>query len=781
MSGPINIGVSIPRKESLDKVTGAAKYTDDTIIPGMLHAKLLTSPYAHANIKSINIEAALKVKGVKSIITGDYCKVLFGANVEDRPPIAEGKVRYFGEPVAMVVANSEQEAMEAIELIKVEYEKLPAINSVNEAIKTDAPLIHPDLSKYACVVDFANPKENTNIASQIKIRKGDMAKAWLESDVVVESSFTMPQSDHLAMETRNARVQILPDGHVIIYTSSQAPFHVKQIISKKYNIPEGNLIVRVPFVGGGFGGKACIQLETLAYLASKSVGGKMVKIANTREEDIRMSPCKIGLEASLKIGATKDGMIKALECTYLVDCGAYSDTAPTMAKAIAVNCTGPYNIENVYCDSFCVYTNHTFATSYRSFGHVSFTFCIERLLDKLAVALGIDMLELRIKNAISPGNFSPTQVKITQSNTGCLQRCLKKLKQVINWRPENIIETNGDMVHAKGISCFWKTSDSPSNATSGAILTFNKDGSINLNCGAVEIGPGMKTTAAQILAKRMNMDVSRIHVFMGVDTEVSPRHWKTVASMTTFMVGRAVLRAAEDLIKQLTKTASIAMKCPEEDLEVSNEKVFLKDDPSIYIAFKDLVYGFSYANGIAIGDQIIGRGSYVMRHITELNKETGKGKPGPSWTVGAQAVEIEYNPKNYSYRILKAVTVIDAGKIINPKAAKGLIMGGMSMGLGLASREEFLYDDEGILQNTSLRTYKPMHFGENPEYIVDFIETPQIDGPYGARGLGEHGIIGIPAAFATALSLAAESDFLKIPITPEVIWQTKTGGKYDTL
>lgn len=781
MSGPINIGVSIPRKESLDKVTGAAKYTDDLTTPGMLYAKLLTSPHAHANIKSINIEAALKSKGVKSIITGDYFPTQCGANIEDRPPLAKEKVRYFGEPIAIAVASSEEEAARALKLIKVEYEQLPVVNSVNQAVKPDAPLIHPNLSKYTCIVNFANPKENSNIATQVKIRKGNMAKGWADSDVVVESSFTMPKSDHLAMETRNAKAQILPDGRVIIYTSSQAPFHVKQVISKHYNISEGNIIVRVPLVGGAFGGKACVQLELLAYLASKSVGGKMVKIANTREEDMVTSPSKIGLEANLKIGASKDGMIKALECTYLVDCGAYTDTSPTMTKAIAVDCTGPYNIENVSCDSLCVYTNHTYATSYRSFGHVSFTFCIERLLDKLAAALKIDMFDLRRKNAISPGNFSPTQVKITESNTGSLQKCLDKLRQIINWNPANIIEINGDIIHTKAISCFWKTSDSPSNAVSGVILTFNKDGSINLNCGAVEIGPGMKTAAAQILAKRMNMDVSRIHVFMGVDTQISPEHWKTVASVTTFMVGKSVLKAAEDLIKQLISIASIAMKCPVEDLEVANEKVFLKDDPDVYISFKDLVHGFSYTNGISIGGQIIGKGSYMVRHITELNKENGKGKAGPFWTVGAQAVEIEYNPKNYTYRILKAATVIDAGKVINPKIVRGLIMGGMNMGLGIASREEFLYNDEGIVQNTSLRTYKLIRFGETPEYIVDFIETPQIDAPYGARGLAEHGIIGIPAAFATALSLAAESEFLKIPITPEVIWQAKTGGKYDTL
>ncbi|WP_315117704.1 xanthine dehydrogenase family protein molybdopterin-binding subunit [uncultured Clostridium sp.] len=774
------IGVSTPRKEAWDKVTGAAKYNGDTTIPGTLYAKMLTSTHAHAIIKSIDISEASKVTGVQAIITGDYFPVLSGSVIEDRPPIARDRVRYFGEPVAVVVANSEREAMKAIQLIKVDYDPLPVVNSIDDSIKPDATLIHENLGQYHCPVKDVYPQPNSNIADHVKIRKGDINRGWGESDVVVELSFSLPQSDHLAMETRNAEAEILPDGNVIIYTSSQAPFSVKKRLSKLYNIPEGNIIVRVPLVGGAFGGKATVNLEFIAYLASRAVGGRRVKIANSREEDIASSPCKIGTKAKLKIGATKDGLIKALECTYHVDCGAYADTGPRMAKAIAVDCTGPYNIENVWCDAISVYTNHTYVTSYRGFGHTAFTFSIERILDKLASTIGIDPLELRMKNAIFPGCFSPTQDKITLSNTGNLGSCILRLKEIINWQEGRRIETDSGTVRAKGMSCFWKTSDSPTNASSGAILTLNSDGSINLNFSAVEIGPGMRTTMAQILAEKMRMDINKIHVTMNVDTQISPKHWKTVASMTTFMVGNAVIKAAEDLMQQLRELGAIVLKCTSEDLDVKEEKVYLKDDPDIYVSFKDLVYGYEYPGGTSIGGQMIGRGSYIMKHLTKLDKETGKGKAGASWTVGAQAVEIEYDPIKYTYRILKAVTVIDVGKVINPKTARGLIMGGMSMGLGLATREEFLYSQSGILKNTSLRSYKLIRFGENPEYTVDFIETPQIDAPFGARGMGEHGILGIPAAFVNAISLAAGVDFNELPISPEVIWKAKTGGKYDT-
>ena len=775
------IGVSTIRKEAWDKVTGTGKYNGDTLTPETLHGRILTSTHAHAIIKSINIEEALKSKGVQAIITGDYTPVLVGSIINDRPPIAKDKVRYFGEPMAIVVANSEQEAAKALKLIKIEYEPLPIVNSISDALKPNAPLVHENLGYYYCPDTRVYPVSHTNIADHVKIRKGNMEVAWGESDIVIESEFFLPQSDHLAMETRNSNAQILPNGNTIIHTSTQGPFAVKEEISTQYQSSEGNVIVRVPLVGGGFGGKASVQMEFLAYLASSAVGGRMVRMASPREEDISTWPSNIGTKAKLKLGATNDGKIKALECLYYVDCGAYTGTGPRMAKSMATNCSGPYNIENIHCDSYSIYTNHCYVTSYRGFGHVQLTFPIERIIDKLALALNMDPFDIRMKNAITEGDTSPTQAKITLSNVGNLKACLNKLKESINWEEGQLIKTEKNTIIAKGISCFWKSPNSPTNATSGAVITLNADGSINLNFGATEIGPGMKTTLAQILAEKMKMDINDIHVYMDVDTQISPKHWKTVASMTTFMVGNAVINAADDLIRQLKEVGAAALKCSPDDLDIEEQKVYSKDDPTKFIGFKNLVHGYKYPNGESIYGQMIGKGNYIMKQLTKLDKETGIGKPAVSWSVGAQAVEIEYNPKNYSYRLRKAATVIDIGKAINPKAAKGVIMGGMSMGLGLATREEFVYNSMGILENTSLRTYKLLRFGENPEYIVDFVETPDTNAPFGIRGIAEHGILGMPSAFANALSLAAEAEFDTLPISPESIWKTKTGGKYDTI
>lgn len=770
------LGKDILRKEAWSKVTGAAKYTDDIIEPEALCAKLVTSTHAHARILSIDISRASDMPGVKAVLTGNNTDFLCGPLLRDRPPIAKDKARYFGEPVAMVVADNEQNAKAAVASILVQYEPLPVINTIADAVKPEPVLIHENVTGYRIMEDNVYPIENSNICSLCKIRRGDMQKGWSESEVMVECTFKLPQSDHAAMETRTAGCQILPDGRVIIKSSTQAPFTVKEEISEYFDIPQGSVIVQVPFVGGGFGGKASVQLEILAYMASKAADGKCVRLAGTREEDMVTSPCHMGLEAAIKLGAKRDGRITAAQMTYHLDCGGYSEIGPRVAKAIAVDCAGPYNIENIYCDSYTVYTNHPYTTSFRGFGHTSHAFCLERMIDKLAWELQIDPFQIRLVNAIKEGDLTPTQAKVTLSNTGNFTECLNRLKTLINWNEGIRIEENNNLIRAKGIGCFTKTSDSNTNAASSAVLNFNKDGSVNLTCGVVEIGPGMKTTMAQILAEKMKMNVGRIFVKIDVDTESMPSHWKTVASMTTILAGRAVLSAAEDAVHQLLSLGGVIMKCPPGDLEVADERVYVRSDPSIYVSFADMVHGYKYPNGNSIIGPIIGRGSYIMNHLTPLDAETGYGKAGLSWTVGAQAVEVEYDTRQHTYRLLKAATVIDAGKVLNPKTARGIIMGGMCMGLGLGSSEEFLYDMDGLVQSTSFRTYKMLRYGETPEYLVELAETPQIDTPFGARGISEHGIIGIPAALANALSAAAQLDITEIPITPERIWMKKAGG-----
>ncbi|WP_243638653.1 xanthine dehydrogenase family protein molybdopterin-binding subunit [Lucifera butyrica] len=770
------MGKDISRIESNDKITGNAKYNADYTAPNLLYSKIVTSPYAHAEIISIDTGDAAKAPGVQAVLTGEYFTGLYGQILGDRPVLAAGKVRYYGEPVALVVAYSELEAIQAALRIKVEYRPLTVVNSLAAALKPDTPLIHENLGFYSHVVPEVYPEPGSNIAHRVKIRKGNMEQGWAKSEVIVEGQVVLPQSDHAAMETRSAIVEILQDGRIIVHSATQGPFAVKHLMSTLFSLDMGKIIVKTGLVGGSFGAKTTVQAELLAYLGSRAAGGRPVKVTNTREEDIISAPGHIGVEAIIKLGATKAGKIMAAEMIYFLDCGAYTDSSPTMAKAIAGACTGPYKVLNVQCDAVAVYTNHPYVTAYRGFGHGELTFAVERMMDKLAAALEMDPLELRLLNAIAPGDSSPTREKLYASNLGNVTACIQKLKGLIRWEEGQVTRVGKNLIRAKGLGCFWKTSSSPVNAISGAILSMNRDGSINLNCGVVELGQGTKTALAQIAAEKLNMDIDKIHVAMEVNTEVCPEHWKTVASKSTYMAGRAVLEAANELIRELKSVGAIALRCPPEDLAVGNSRVHLNYDPGFYVEFKDIAHGFRYPNGNAMGGQIMGRGSYIMTRLSTLDPSTGYGKPGPGWTVGCQAVEVELDSRDFTYKILRAATVIDVGKAINPKNVRCVLRSGMCMGLSLASREELVFDQDARVLNPQLRTYKLIRFGEQPEYLIELVETPQLDAPYGQRGVGEHGLIGMPAALANALSAAAGTDLDRLPLTPEAIWKAKIGG-----
>lgn len=775
------VNKNITRKDAWEKVTGKAQYTDDLPEAGILYARLLTSTQAHASIRQIDISKALEVQGVKSILTGAEHKELYGPLVLDRPALAKDVVRYAGEPVALVVAQDAAAAELAVRLIDVDYKPLPVILTPSQALAEGAELVHKQTNGYKKVMTDIYPEAGTNIASRYQIKKGNASKEFEKCDVIVQQQFCLPPSDHLAMEVRAAQAEISADGNILITTSSQAPYVVRKQIAEAFLIPSGKIQVKVPFVGGGFGGKAPVFLEILAFLASRSVGGKPVRLTIPREQDMASAPCRIGLEANIKIGSDRNGIIQAAEMTYWLDCGAYTDISPYMTKASAVDCTGPYHIENLSCQAFCVYTNHTYATSYRGFAHESVTFCVERVMDMIARKCGIDPLEFRIKNAIHPESKTPSQVLCTDSLIGNLTKCLNKVKRLSEWDSGNAVPIKENTVRAKGIACLWKTENPPTNAISGAFITFNPDGSVNLNTGVVEMGAGGQTHLAQILAERLRMDPGQVNVVMPVDTRIAPEHWKTVASLTEYMAGNAVLRAADDLICQLCSNGAQAFGCDPEEIEVANGRVFSRKNPEQFIAFKDIVQGYQSKSGESIGEPVLGRGGFMLKGLSMLDPETGKGKTGPSWTLGAQVVEVEADLKTCSYRIISASTVMDVGKVINPNLMRSVIAGGMAMGISMASREALVYNNRGIPKAPNLRTYKLMHIGQEPDYRVDFVETPENEAPYGVRSYAEHGIIGIPAALGNALSAAFGKEFLSLPLTPERIWHKCKEDMHDSI
>ncbi len=765
------LGTSPRRPDGLNKATGKLQYIQDSVEPGCLHAMLHVSTAAHGIIRSVDLGEALQVPGVVAILTGEDCGVKMGGQIQDMPLLARETVRYCGEPVALVVAREYWQAQRAAACIRVIYEPLPVINSPGEALDPYAAPVHPHMAEYKQTVSDLHPAFNTNIVHHAKIRKGNMAEGWAASKVTVEGHFTLPQCAHGYMETRCAAAQIMGDGTVVIETASQAPHAIRIALAESFDLTQGQVEVISFHLGGAYGGKVNGHPEMLAYLASRAVGGKKTALHFTREQCFTSVGCKIGADCTLKIGATREGKIMALEATYHLDTGAYADSGPRMTYAAATSTGELYAIGHIQCDALCIYTNHVYATSFRGFGHEISIFCMERMMDKLAAALKMDGTALRMLNMVKPGDTSTTQVRYTQSNLGSPMDCLNKAMEMIHWDEGTVTQAQGDTVRAKGIACISKTSSSPTDAGSAAVILFCPDGSINVNCGVVECGQGFAATIKQILAEKLKMDPGGIFVKEQIDTRVAPEHWKTVASMSNFLAGNAVLSVTEDAISQLKRKAAIALGCQECHLQVGGGRVYQVSDPDVYMEIKHLTGGLKLKNDTAIGGHIIGRGSYIMEHLTSLDPETGRGRSGPYWTVGAQAVEIEYNKRTCEFRLLKAVTAVDAGKVVHYAISRGQITGGMHMGLSTATREHFTYDDSAKLLDTSFRTYKLLHFAQNPAYEVAFLETPNLDGPYGLRGIGEHGVLGMAPALANALTLAMGKEMDDLPLQFEKLWQ----------
>ncbi len=777
MKAERDIGKSLGRDDAEEKTRGRTRFADDHPRPGVLHAAVLASPHAAARIVSIDTRAAAAAAGVRGVFTGADWDALIGLYMGDKPPLARGVVRHHGEPVAAVVADDEASALAALRLIEVNYEPLPPIKSPREALASGAPVLHPDLASYRRIPAIL-PEGGTNVANRTRIRKGEPEAAFKGAAVTVEGRVSFPPGDHVAMEPRAVEAEIKANGRIVVRSSTQSPFGVRTLLAKAFGIPEGKIRVIAPPVGGGFGGKAGIQLEPLAYLLSKALGGRAVRLVNSREADLISSPGRPGLEARVALAADAEGNLRGADIELLFDSGGYADYAVNVSRAAGYACTGPYRVNAVKADSLCVYTNHPFATAYRGFGHIELSFATERAMDLLAAKLKMDPAELRLRNAIRAGDTVPTGAVLDRS-TGDLPACIRAVMARLDWSAGIRFETEAKggrkVVRAKGIACFWKAPAIPTFTDAGAVLYFAEDGSVSLVTGIVEIGQGTHTGLRQIVAEALAMDPLKVRVVGEVDTDSAPHDWTTAASRSLFMAGRAALAAVEDAKAQIRRIAAAPLRCAEEDLEVAGGRVFLRDEIDVGLPLEKVVLGYVYPDGVSIGGPVIGRGSYIARHLTGLDPETGAGRPGLEWTLGAEGVEAEVEPATGRFRILKAACCMDVGKLVNPDIARAQIVGAMGMGIGFATREAFVFDSQERVQNASLRDFKILRFGEEPEYFVDFVETPQGDGPYGARGLGEQGIIGMPNAVASALSRAVGYDFAALPITAEALWKAARG------
>ena len=770
------VGKSVPRVDVYEKVTGAAVFADDIQFgPGMYHGRLVRSPHAHALIKRIVPSKALELPGVKAVVTGKDVNARIGLYLIDRPILAIDRVRVVGEPVAGVVATSDEIADEAARLVfnKVEYEELPAVFDPVEAAQPDAPLLHPDLGEYE-VANFIFPQPGTNISEHFKLRKGDVESAWPRCAAIVEGTFRLPQIQHVPIEPHVAVALWETSGEVTLWTCSQSPFAQRDLIAQSLGISHGDLRVVSPYVGGGFGGKAGVSIEVYAVVLARAVKGHPVKLRMTREEEFVGTTARQSLVAHTRIGCDAEGNLLAMETEYYFGGGAYNDYGVNIARAAGYSCTGPYDVPNVKGDSYCVYTNRPIGSAMRGFGMPEIHWGIEQIVDQLAGRIGMDPVEFRRRNCVKTGDTILTGMKMPAINLGA---CIDKVTEAIKWdegrrgaarlRPSAPHKKRG-----KGIAIMWKAPAMPPNPGSSAIVRFNEDATVNVEIGAQELGQGAFTVAAQIAAQALGVPYEWVRVSAPVDTRYSPYEWQTVASRITWSTGNAVKAAAEDARRQILDVVAQHWDEDPDDLDIKEGKVISYLSEREQPLQNMVVYGLPNENFEGWkGGPIVGQGKFMPTYVTNLDFETGQGtRAVVHYTVGAQAVDLEVDTETGQIEILKIASAYDVGKAINPDLVLTQIEGGAVQGASSAF-EALQFDEKGQPLNANLVDYRIMTSADAPKEIHGaIVETPLQDGPWGARGVGEHVMVQTAPAIANAIHDAVGIRFNDLPLSAEKIF-----------
>ena len=765
---PKLVGSSVSRVDVQEKASGAAVFTDDIQFGNnLLHARIKRSPHPHALIKSIDISQAEALPGVRAVVTGEDFTGRIGLYLKDRHIFARDRVRFIGEPVAGVAAVSEEIAEKALDLIKVEYEILQPIFHPLDAIKPDAPLIHPDLGEYE-VANFIFPEPGTNISNHFKIRKGDTDSTWGKCAAVVEREYYIPHIQHVPIETHVAVAQVSHAGKITLWSSSQSPFAQRDLIAKTLGVSTSDIRVIAHFVGGGFGCKAGVTMEALPIVIAMKVKGHPVKLRLTREEEFFTNFVRQALVIRLKMGCDKDGNILAMENNMYWDGGASTEYGVNITRAGGYSSTGPYDIPNVKTDSYCVYTNNTIGGPYRGFGMSELHTGIEQCVDELADEIGMDKVEFRLKNVVQAGDTLATGMLMHPTG---IKECIQKVAQAVEWgktaQPSAPHKKRG-----KGIAIMWKAPAMSPNPGSSATIKLNEDGTLLLGVGGQEIGQGAFTLAAQLAAASLGVPVESVRIAKPVDTDFSPYEWQTVASRITWSMGNAILAASKDTRRQIFEIVAEAWDEEMDDLDIIDGVVISKRSER-EIKLKDFaVYGIPKENFEGwIGGPIYGRGKFMPTYITGLDKETGQGKRAVvHYTTGAQAFEIEVDCQTGKLEVIRAAAAFDVGKAINPDLVRAQMEGGLIQGLSSALFEQMLFKD-GEMQNPNFVDYRITTSVDLPREVQTFIvEVPQDDGPFGARGVGEHPMVPTIAGIANAIHDATGIRMAGPPFTAEKIY-----------
>jgi CO/xanthine dehydrogenase Mo-binding subunit len=741
-----NVGRSVARLEGREKVTGRAEYVHHLRLPGMLYGKIFRSTMPHALIKSVDVSAAKAVEGVFRVVTIDDIRTViphpyYGPAFHDQPILADGKVRFAGEPVAVVLAADPRVAEYAAGLITAEYEEMPAVFDEVEAM-TSAVCVHDELKPAATFPDLQHLKgrRGTNIALDYRLVRGDVEAGFKAADHVFEHTFRSQQAMHTPMEPF-VSVADVQDGRMTLHTASQGPSFVRIEMARLLGWPENRVRVKVPHLGGGFGGKLYIKLEALVTALSLLIQ-RPVKVSLTMEEQFFMVT-KHACTFTIKSGVNDDGKIVARRCKVVWNGGAYADIGPRVTQKAGFTSAGPYDIENVAIESLAVYTNRPPAGALRGFGAPQTAWAYECHTDMIAEALKFDKVEFRRKNLLKEGR---PQASGTIVQDAALEKVLDHVVDRMGWRLP-FDKGSGKIRRGRGIAVGIKGITSPT--TSVAIVNLYGDGSCGLYIGTVDMGQGSDTVMAQIAAEVLGLNAEAVRV-IHPDTDVTPYDMGTLGSRSTFHMGTAVRLAAEDALKKIGELAAELGLPPNSNLPLS-EMLRKK-------------YGMQAGN-------IIGTGSFIPAY-KKPDPETGQSANAtPFWGVGASGAEVEIDTETGRTTVTKLVNVVDAGVAINPRMVQQQISGAAIMQLGFTMTEDMVFRD-GQLTNGSLADYKIPSLLDMPgEFINEFVESRQNSGPFGAKGTGESSTIALSPAIGNAVADAIGVHLTDLPLTPESIYR----------
>ena len=738
--GAPKVGASQPRRDSHEKLRGQAQFAGDMLLPRMLHGRVLRSPHAHAQIVSIDASAAEKLPGVVCVLTGADLRDVdpyFGHAIKDRPIIAIDKVRFHGEPVVAVAAETVAAAAAAVDAIAVEYEELPVVADVEAAVAPGSTVVNDLPARPGLFHGLGElPPRDGNVCYRYRIDRGELEAVFARADIVVEGEYTFPAVYQYAMETHTVIAQVEGD-EITLIASCQHPFLVRAEIADVFGVPVANVRVIVPYLGGGFGSKSYTKMEPLTVALARKAG-RPVRIQNRVAESM-VTTRRHNMRCRMRTAANADGRLLAREVECLLDTGAYADNGPRVTATAGDAAPGPYRWTAYRVDASCVYTNTAPAGSYRAFGAAHLQWIGESQVDEVARRAGLDPLELRRTNLLTPGEEVRAGGKPLDAD---LIGDVEKVAAAVGWDEPKMPNVG------RGVSVGLLAAGA--HPVSSAVCRLEADGRVVVLVGTTEVGQGARTVFAQIAAEEIGVEPEQVTV-RGADTRFTPYDRSTGASRSTTVAGLAVQRAAADVRAQLERIAGTS-----------------EIDPDKFLGLMRKHFGFA-------GGELIGRGEVAPTG-------TGSYAEGPVfWEVCVGAAEVEVDPDTGFVRVRKTATAADVGRAINPQLVERQDEGATLQGIGNALFEELVYE-HGLLMNDTLLDYRVPSFEDLPdEMTCVIVENEDGPGPYGAKGCGEGAQAAVPAAIVNALADAGVP-MNELPLTPERVWrrirELKEEGKW---